>query len=178
MSLQKNIVLMAQYNQWINKKIYHVCAELDQDNLTKNLGAFFGSILETLNHILVADIIWLKRFTNHPHNYPSLDYIQNIRPPLALNQILYDNFHKLQVERQIIDNLIIQFSLELQEKNLDTFLDYQDTKGNFYKRKLGFLIQHFFNHQTHHRGQITTLLSQLNIDIGSTDLLLLIPDND
>lgn len=95
-----------------------------------------------------------------------------------MNQILYDNFHKRQVERQIIDNLIIQFSLELQEKNLDTFLDYQDTKGNFYKRKLGFLIQHFFNHQTHHRGQITTLLSQLNIDIGSTDLLLLIPNND
>lgn len=177
MLLQENFVLMAQYNKWMNQNIYQICGDIDQDNLTKNLGAFFCSILGTLNHILVADIIWLKRFANHPENYSSLNYIRNISSPLALNQILYDDFNKLEIERKAIDKLIIQFCLEFHEKDLDTFLDYHNTKGDFFQKKLGYLIQHFFNHQTHHRGQITTLLSQLKIEVGVTDLLVLIPNN-
>lgn len=79
MNQKQNYLLMAEYNLSMNAKIYHVCKQISYKRLHENLGAFFFSIIGTLNHILVADIIWLKRFSNHPKNYHSLDYIRNIK---------------------------------------------------------------------------------------------------
>jgi uncharacterized damage-inducible protein DinB len=175
MTLLKQVQLMAQYNQWMNERIYQAVKQLPDEKITEDKKAFFGSILGTLNHIMVADIVWLKRFSNHPSHPVSLDSIRQIEKPENLNQILHTNLDILTQKRLELDTVIIEWCQELTENNLFFMLPYHNMKGEPFVKEFGSLIFHFFNHQTHHRGQITTLLSQENIDVGITDLLMLIP---
>lgn len=167
---------MADYNQWMNANIYVAAAKLKSVELTRERGAFFGSIFGTLNHILVGDTIWLKRFGEHSSALGSLDPIRNLNLPASLDVTLYPKFDDLREARVRMDEIIINFSLELTDSILETTLDYKNTKGVRFKKPMGALIQHFFNHQTHHRGQVSTLLSQSGTDIGVTDLLARIPN--
>ena len=85
MSLKSNFELMADYNQWMNKSIYKAASGLSNSELSKNRGAFFNSIIGTLNHILVGDIIWLKRFSKHPSQLKALDSVRELQSPQSLN---------------------------------------------------------------------------------------------
>jgi uncharacterized damage-inducible protein DinB len=175
MTIKQNFELMAKYNQWMNEQVYKAAADLSHAQLIEDRGAFFGSILGSLNHILVGDTIWLKRFATHPSKYNSLDYVDSLPKPSALSETLYPDFNELQKARIIMDAVIVNFSLEASEQDYEHELSFNDTKGQPFNKKFGFLVHHFYNHQTHHRGQVTTLLSQLGIDVGVTDLLTLIP---
>ncbi len=176
MALKENFELMASYNQWMNTQIYTSVAHLDAIELSKDRGAFFGSILGTLNHILVGDIIWLKRFSDHPSNYQSLNTVRLLAPPTALSEILYPEFDMLFQARNKMDADIINFIAETSEKDYEYGLPYRNTKGLPFVKKFGLLVNHLFNHQTHHRGQLTTILNQQNIEVGITDLLAVIPE--
>ena len=176
MALEQNFELMAKYNQWMNKQVYSAAAELDDLELREDRGAFFGSILGSLNHILVGDIVWLKRFAEHPKNYKSLQYLNSLSKPLVLTEILHSDFNELQKARIKMDEVIVKFSMEASEKDYELGLSFKNMKGQPFKKNFGFLVQHFYNHQTHHRGQVTTLFSQQGIDVGVTDLLALIPE--
>lgn len=166
--------LMARYNQWINRRLYDCAAKLTTDELNADKGAFFGSILGTLNHIMVGDLIWLRRFATHPSKFESLQSLLTQNNPDSLNTILFDNFEELHSAREELDFQILLFATELTESELESDLEYRNTQGHLFNNNFAFLIQHFFNHQTHHRGQLTTLFSQLNIDVGETDLLVTI----
>ncbi|MBW4508002.1 MAG: DinB family protein [Scytonematopsis contorta HA4267-MV1] len=170
------IKLMAQYNQWMNKSLYLASAKLPIEKLKENKKAFFGSVIGTLNHIIVADIIWLKRFSTHPANHIELEPLRQTEQPKSLDQNLYTDFGELFQERTKLDNIIINWCNELSESDLSYYLRYNDMKGIPAVKEFGSLIFHFFNHQTHHRGQVTTLLFQEGIDVGVTDLLTLIPN--
>lgn len=176
MSLKSNFALMAEYNQSMNNNIYQACSTLSASELAENRGAFFGSILGTLNHILVGDVIWLKRFISHPSQIESLDYIHNFPSPQALDSMLYPDFAELREVRAKMDSTIQEFVDQLTDKALVSTLTYRNTKGLLFTKNFGHLIQHFFNHQTHHRGQVSTLLNQAGVDIGMTDLLMSIPN--
>jgi uncharacterized damage-inducible protein DinB len=176
MSFKENFKLMASYNEWMNQNIYSAAASLSEKELHQNRGAFFGSIIGTLNHIMIGDIIWLKRFSDHPKNFKSLELIRNIEKPANLNGILNDNLKDLKIKRNELDNSITKFVEELTDDVISSPLSYKNTKGVTFSKKLGYLLQHFFNHQTHHRGQISTLCYQVGIDIGVTDLLACIPE--
>ena len=176
MMLKQNFELMADYNQWMNKNLYEAASQLSASELAENRGAFFGSVLGTLNHILVGDTVWLKRFSKHTSLLKSLDYIRSLESPQALNSILYTEFEKLLSARIKMDSTILAFTQELTVEVLSSSLVYRNTKGVSFTRNMGALIQHFFNHQTHHRGQVTVLLNQAGIDVGVTDLLVSIPN--
>lgn len=176
MSLKPTFELMSTYNQWMNNKLYEAAAKLSSEKIKEDQGAFFRSILGTLNHILVADILWLKRFAQHPKHYQALSYVRELVNPSSLDQILYDELPTLAAVRRELDQAIIDWCQEMEEDDLSNPLDYANSKGIKSIRSFGHLIQHFFNHQTHHRGQVTTLLNQNEIDVGTTDLLMLIPD--
>ncbi|MBW3225125.1 DinB family protein [Marinobacter adhaerens] len=176
MSLRTNFELMAAYNQWMNEKIYGAARGLEQTELAKDRGAFFGSILGTLNHIVVADTIWLKRFAMHPTFSIALKEVAELPSPNKLNDILFEDFAALSERRDWLDNHIICWVGTLSDDDLNVVLRYHNTKGVPANRRFSSLLQHFFNHQTHHRGQVSTLLSQAGVDIGVTDLLALIPD--
>ena len=176
MTLKSNFELMANYNQWMNNNIYNAASNLNRQELNLDRGAFFGSIMGTLNHITIGDIIWLKRFYEHEVKFHTLNEINEMESPKTLNEVLYPELSELTVFRKQLDQTIINFIQELTEEVISLPLTYKNTKGQPFTRNFGHLLQHFFNHQTHHRGQASTLLNQTDIDIGVTDLLACIPN--
>ena len=149
--------VMATYNQWMNQKLYYLCADIPDLERKSDRGAFFKSIHGTLNHILVADLIWLGRFTQQPFT-------------AQLDKEIYSDFSELRVQRERLDLTIIDWAQDLTPDWLNVDFTYTNSSG--YTRTLPhwLLVTHMFNHQTHHRGQLTTLLNQMGYQSGVTDL--------
>lgn len=168
--------LFAHYNQQMNHKVFESAERLTRAEIEADRGAFFGSILGTLNHILVGDLIWLHRFAQHPGRHYALNFVRDTGPPYRLDQILYKEFADLREHRNLVDDHIVAWCAQLKESDLGHPLNYADMMGEKRTRETGMLICHFFNHQTHHRGQVSTLLSQYSADVGVTDILELIPE--
>ncbi len=170
--------LMAHYNRWMNERMYEAAASLDAAALSADRGAFFGSILGTLNHIAVADTIWLHRFARHEAGFTTLGALTDFPQPSSLTQSLAPDLAGLRAYRQPLDALIERWVAELTPEHLAGNISYSNMAGVPSSRNFGALLQHFFNHQTHHRGQASTLLFQAGVDVGVTDLLALIPRDD
>jgi uncharacterized damage-inducible protein DinB len=152
--------LMADHNRWMNERLYAVCAGIPEEARKRDLGAFFRSIHGTLNHLLLVDRLWLGRLTGKPFPIRSLD------------QELYADFDTLQRERANTDAMIAGFIAGLQPARLAEPVTYISfVKQESVTLPLGLILTHLFHHQTHHRGQITTLISQLGYDFGETDMI-------
>lgn len=151
---------MSAYNGWMNQKLYAVCAGMSDVERKADRGAFFGSIHGTLNHLLLADRVWMGRFTGNPFAVKSLD------------EELYADFDALRHEREAEDTRIEHWAATLTDEVLHGKLEYT-TVANPGPRSsdLWLCVAHFFNHQTHHRGQLTALLAQAGQDYGVTDLM-------
>ena len=178
MSRTAHFALLARYNAWMNDKLYEAAAALPPAELIADRKAFFGSLLATLNHIAVGDTVWLKRFAGHPRFAAALAPVAALPAPAALDQMLFDSLPALRERRVFLDQVVLDWTSSLAEEDLDTVISYRRFNGEANNRQLGMLLLHFFNHQTHHRGQATTLLSQAGVDVGVTDLLLLVPEVD
>jgi uncharacterized damage-inducible protein DinB len=174
---QDHFILLARYNQWMNHKVYQLASALSEDELHHNRGAFFSSVAGTLNHLLAADLIWLNRYQQLAKPPVVLQQLSNFPIPVKLDQLLYADFNQLQGARTQLDELLLTLCTELDEQHLQQVLPYKNMKGELMRKKFSPLLQHLFNHQAHHRGQLTTLFSQMGLDVGVTDLLMLI-DNE
>ncbi len=174
MALLTQFKLFADYNQLMNQRLYDAAAELSEQNLRDDRGAFFGSVLATLNHIMVGDIIWLKRFATQQGSVEILLPVTQMPKPEKLTSIVCNDLAELRSEREKLDRLIIDWVAGLSEVDLEDTLAYHDTKGDPYEKHYGSLISHLFLHQIHHRGQVTTLLSQFGVDFGETDIIEII----
>lgn len=161
--------VMARYNRWMNEKLYNVAERLSDEERKKERGAFFGSIHRTLNHLLLADRVWLGRFLAVPLREGEMGP-GGIR---ALDQELYEDFHPLRRERAKTDDEIDAFVSSLTEDKLAANLRYL-RRGVVNEFPLWHAVLHLFNHQTHHRGQVTTLLMQAGHDPGVTDLVAML----
>ena len=151
---------MATYNRWMNDRIYEVCAGLSDAQRKRDLGAYFRSIHGTLNHLLLADRVWLGRFTDSPFHATGLD------------QELYAAFDELRTERRRTDEAIMRWVDGLKPDDLTGQLSYTSMVRPQPKQTPFWLaLVHLFNHQTHHRGQVTTLIMQSGVDPGVTDLI-------
>lgn len=166
----------ARYNSRINKQFYALAANVTDTELERDCGLYFRSIIGTLNHIAVGDIIWLKRFADEFSDLSSLNFIRSLDQPERLDSILCQSLRDLSHLRSNLDRCIINFIHELNPDHLAARIHYKNVKGEAATKNLGLLLLHFFNHQTHHRGQISAALSQSGLDIGTTDLLLEIPN--
>lgn len=155
---------LARYNQWANRRLYAACGELPESEYMRPRESFFGSIHATLNHILVADRLWLGRFTGHPAT--------GIH---ALDQILYGELVGLRVAREAEDAQIINFADALDLPTLNSTLRYVTmTKPQKSASPMRLTLGHFFNHQAHHRGQVHGLLSQTAVPPPPLDLLFFV----
>jgi len=175
MPTREDIVLLASYNAAMNDRLYAAAATLPKDVLLADRGAFFGSIMGTLNHIVAGDTIWLRRFMGHPSDFASLKPMAGIPAPTGLAYRYSDELEALREHRVRLDAIIDALAAEVSDGDLAQALSYKNSRGDNRKR-FGSLLLHFFNHQTHHRGQASTLLSQSGVDIGVTDLLEWIPE--
>lgn len=169
-------MLMATYNRWMNQRMYEAACGLPEEDLQKDRGAFFGSIFQTLNHIAVGDTTWLHRFSQHPEAASLRAALARFPQPASLRQEIAGTLGGLKDYRQALDDIIVRWSGSLMPQQLESTLAYRNMAGQGFSRNFGFLVQHFFNHQTHHRGQVSTLLFQAGVDIGVTDLLAVMPD--
>jgi uncharacterized damage-inducible protein DinB len=169
------VVQMARYNAWMNDQVFEAAAQLTEEALMCDRQAFFGSLFGTLSHIAVADTVWLKRFADAlPHS--ALAATRALPMPQALNTRLFNDLANLGRYRQLLDQIIKQWAAELTDDDLSHTLHYTNMQGVTAHKPLGGVLMHFFNHQTHHRGQATTLLTQAGQDVGVTDLITLIPN--
>ena len=175
MDYLEHVRLMARYNRWFNERLYEAAAKVPAADRFVDRHAFFGSLGGTLNHLVVTDCIWLRRFMA-VSSAATLRQADDWLPrPARLNEVLFPEWPELSAMRARIDLLIEQWVASLQPADLDEVVSYSNSRGEAHRRLLGHLMSHHFNHQTHHRGQATTLLSQAGVDPGATDLLLLIP---
>ena len=151
--------LMADYNQWMNAKLYSACASLPDQDLHADKGAFFKSIYLTLNHIAYSDLAFLSRFTGEPAQVP------------PIGQDLFGGFQTLSTQREKLDARLCMWAGSLTPEWLAQPLTYvSKVDGSQKTAPHWVLVTHLFNHQIHHRGQLTTVLTQQGMDIGSTDL--------
>jgi uncharacterized damage-inducible protein DinB len=151
--------LMARYNRWMNERLYAVVATLPDEERHRNVGAFFRSIHGTLAHLVWADRTWLARFTGTEFFAP------------AWGQDWIDDFARLSRMRDETDQAVSDWTDRLDAEWLRSPLRYVAKSDGKSREVVGWsAAAHFFNHQTHHRGQVTTLLSQLGVDPGVTDL--------
>lgn len=166
---------LAKYNQVMNAAVYAAAEKLSDAKRKEDLGAFFKSIHATLNHLLWADKNWLRRFIIADHHYGKLspEIYRNIEGFTGTHSLLiHEDFQALKAERITIDASIIEWVSEgLSEERLGQVLHYQNARGEANSRPFADVITHMFNHQTHHRGQVTTLLTQQGVDVGVTDFI-------
>ncbi|MBV7536200.1 DinB family protein [Duganella sp. sic0402] len=176
MSAVEHFGLLARYNADMNRKLYDAAAQLSAEELTADRKAFFGSLQGTLNHLLAGDTIWLKRFSTHPAAIPALRAAQALPQPGGLTHSFGTELPPLRAYREQLDAIISAFAAQLTPADLKQVFEYRSTRGDVYRKEFGLVLLHFFNHQTHHRGQASTLLTQAGVDIGVTDLILWVPD--
>lgn len=173
MSWLEQYRVLARYNQWMNRKLYALSAQLDDSERKRDRGAFFKSIHGTFNHLMVGDTVWLHRFTGSPEAR-ARDAAGEPIAVTGLSEELFSDFAQMTRERERIDALILAYTYALEEPQLLADFSYKTVAGVAQKQPLWRPLGHFFNHQTHHRGQITTLLSQRGRDPGSTDLVAML----
>lgn len=150
-SLIQNFRTLARYNTLANRRLYEACARLSDTERTRARQAFFGSIHRTLNHIMVGDRIWLARFAGEEVSSVGLD------------AILYGDFGNLWQARKVEDARIEEFVSGLNETFLGRTIRYVNNEDKVYEDPVSLLVMHFFNHQTHHRGQIHDMLTQTHV---------------
>lgn len=150
----------ARYNGWANRLLYTAAAQISDKQYRRDVGLFFGSIHATLNHILVADEIWMKRLTGTGD------------APTSLDVILHDNFDELLNARKAMDERIIDYVNGLSDADYDgTFTYTPVTNPEPVTQARAPVLAHVFNHQTHHRGQVHAALTHMGQDAPSLDLI-------
>ncbi|TDH58395.1 DUF664 domain-containing protein [Dankookia rubra] len=137
---QEHFRMLALYNQWANARLYDAAGRIAPEALAEERGAFFGSLLGTLNHLLVTDRGWMAR-------------LEGESPRMRLDEMLHDDFSDLRAARVVQDQRLADYVHGLSEDRLAARLDYATSSGAPQSQPLHHVLAHLFNHQTHHRGQ-------------------------
>lgn len=158
--MKRHFEMMATYNRWANRILFNAAAELSAEEYTRDVGVFFKSMMGTLNHLLVTDRIWMKRFTGEGD------------APTELDTVLHKALPALRIAREAEDARMLEWISGLSERALEgrfTYMTVVDPRT--VSQRLAPALTHLFNHQTHHRGQAHAILSMLGKKPPSLDLI-------
>ena len=159
--MKASFEMLAAYNAWVNERLFAAAAKIPDQDYRADHGVFFHSLHGTLNHLLLGDRIWMHRFTGEGDE------------PTALDAILYDDLAGLHRARRAEDARIVSYIASLSEAALAGTIRYRSTRSPAeIEQLLAPLLLHFFNHQTHHRGQAHAILTKLTGEAPSFDLLI------
>ena len=155
------VVLMARYNHWQNENLLAAAETLTPARREEDRGAFFGSILGTLSHVLWGDAAWMSRFEGGP---PPRGDLQN-------SATAFPDWPNYVADRRAMDRRIADWAAALSEADLDGDLEwYSAAARRHMKIAKATAVIHLFNHATHHRGQVHALLTAAGATPGDTDL--------
>ncbi|MFN6979991.1 MAG: DinB family protein [Gemmobacter sp.] len=157
---------MARYNHWQNKSLTVAADDLGDAARKAERGAWFGSIAGTLSHLLWADLTWMARFEGGP------------KAPggIAQSAGLFPDWAEWKAQREATDLRILDWAAALEPMDLAGDLRWHSALlGGEVARPKALCVAHFFNHQTHHRGQVHAMLTAAGARPGDTDLFLM-PD--
>ena len=158
--MKSHYATFARYNQWANRRLYDAAALLSDAEYRADRGAYFKSMHGTLNHLLTTDRIWMKRFTGAGE------------APERLDTILHERLDDLAAARRAEDRRIVAWMDDLGEEALAGVIRYRrvSTPEEFVQPLMP-ALDHWFNHQTHHRGQAHMVLTSLGRSAPELDLL-------
>lgn len=158
--MKSHYTMFAGYNAWANRRLYDAAALLADADYRADKGAFFKSMHGTLNHLLATDRIWMKRFTGEGE------------APERLDAILHERLADLDAARIAFDRHIVAWVDGLDETRLRGVIRYRrvSTPDEFVQPLMP-ALDHWFNHQTHHRGQAHMVLTTLGRQAPELDLL-------
>jgi uncharacterized damage-inducible protein DinB len=168
--------LLARYNAWMNRRLLALAEQLSEEGWRRDLGAFFRSVEGTFNHLLLGDRFWLSRLTGDPSFLMFPDADGNPRPFTGLDMILYRDRPIFAEERRRTDADLSAWVATLDQDALGRHLAYRNASGQDVEIPVWVAVTHLFNHQTHHRGQLSSLFLQLGLDPGVTDLVVMARD--
>jgi uncharacterized damage-inducible protein DinB len=158
--MKKHYTMFAGYNAWANRRVYDAASQLSDADYRADRGAFFKSMHGTLNHLLATDRIWMKRFTGEGE------------APDRLDAILHESFGPLRAAREAEDRRIVTWVHGLDQARLGGVIRYRrvSTPEEFVQPLMP-ALDHWFNHQTHHRGHAHMILTSLGRPAPELDLL-------
>lgn len=145
-----DLVTAAEYNAWANARIYSALGRLSDDVRKTDRRAFFGSIHNTMNHSLLADLIYRERLEKKPTTYTRLD------------EVLYDDFAELEAAHRATDAWYITFCQGVTAEDLDGMLSFTAVgldEDSEFSLPLRLCLTNLFQHQIHHRGQVHHMIS-------------------
>eukprot|EP00029_Vermamoeba_vermiformis_P011620 TRINITY_DN6445_c0_g1_i1.p1 TRINITY_DN6445_c0_g1~~TRINITY_DN6445_c0_g1_i1.p1 ORF type:complete len:180 (-),score=19.88 TRINITY_DN6445_c0_g1_i1:163-672(-) len=159
----RHFIRMAEYHKWAYERLFEATNKVKDADYRKEIGLFFKSIHGTFNHLLLVDRLWYGRVT------------QNQIKMTGLDQVVLDDWEEIKKEILIGADKWIELVKGLNEEKLKAEFTYTDSHGFQLQRELGPVLDHVFNHGTHHRGQITAALTSLGYESPSIDLLYFLP---
>jgi uncharacterized damage-inducible protein DinB len=158
--LTSHFRMLGHYNAWANARLYDAAARLDETQYKADRGAFFKSVHGTLNHLLVTDRIWMQRLTGEGE------------APARLDAILFETLDSLRAARVAEDVRIVAYVDGLDDARIAGTISYRRVSSpEQFVQQLAPALAHWFNHQTHHRGQAHVLLTGLGQPSTELDLL-------
>ncbi len=176
MSLVKSFKMLSLYNQRINMQLIDSCIVLPKNMLEKETHSFFPNIINYWNHILFGDLILLNRLALNEIAQLSSEKMAQFPSPKSPQDIYHNNFSDIAILRKKVDDLIVQYCKNLTDDDCDKFIRYTTTEGKLITIAVADVTQHIFNHQAHHRGQLTCILSQFGVDYGCMDLPVIVSE--
>lgn len=158
--MKSHYTMFAGYNAWANRRLNDAAALLSDADYRTDRGAFFKSMHGTLNHLLATDRIWMKRFTGEGE------------APERLDATVHETFAPLRAARDAEDRRIVTWVNGLDEARLQGVIRYRrvSTPEEFVQPLMP-ALDHWFNHQTHHRGHAHMILTSLSRPAPELDLL-------
>ena len=162
----EHLRLMARYNKWANDRVSTAISAIDEADYMKPRDAFVGSIHGAVNHLLLVDRLWRGRMIGNPY------------PAAALNEIVCEDRKTFMHERDLENDIIIDFVDGLSSADIEGEFSYTTYSGVDGTDKRRIVLAHMFNHATHHRGQVHALLTQVPSDPPPLDLIYFMRDRE
>jgi uncharacterized damage-inducible protein DinB len=178
------------YNAWATARMFQACAALTEEELTRDLRSSFGSVKNTVLHVLSAEWFWLERWKNRSASVLTDAYQEGLIPASLFEQfarrppdpqLKVKQYPDLASLRQLWNETSEKFRKyiePLSTEELQRELRYTTTEGNPNAQPFWVTLVHIVNHSTHYRGQITMLLRQLGKPAIATDLIAYYRETD
>lgn len=162
MDVKDIMVQWAQYTDLVNSDLIKIFETLG-NRWEEEVGSYFKTPRGILNHLLIADVNWLRRLAENGVLTEVIEERLKVFPPLQYGMEVFDDWSDFQKKRKLVDGLWIEVASGFPQERLDDEIVYKTLQGRQMRIRLGGVIFHLFNHHTHHRGALSQILDSWGV---------------